>query len=144
MTADRRGASNADLRDYGVAPRSRRAPLERIARALVAQTKARARFVPAASNDDPQWLMLLELYIAARSDRQVSVSSLCVAAGVPSTTALRHMRSLERNGLVVRTAVPSDRRIALLQLTARARNQIEAYLASIAPNWRGLDEEPTA
>jgi hypothetical protein len=31
----------------------------------------------------------------------------------------------------------------LLKLTPRARNQIEAYLASIAPRWRDVDEDQT-
>jgi len=66
---------------------------------------------------DPAWDMLLDL-IAARLERtQVSVSSLCIAACVPPTTALRWIRHLAERGLVQREADPEDGRRIFVALS---------------------------
>lgn len=59
---------------------------------------------------DPAWDMLLDLMVANEEDRQVSVSGLCHASGVPTTTALRHFERLETLGLLARRPDPADRR----------------------------------
>jgi DNA-binding MarR family transcriptional regulator len=59
---------------------------------------------------DPAWDILLDLFIASEEGRRVSVTSLCQASGVPTTTALRHVDRLDELGLIDRTADPSDKR----------------------------------
>lgn len=59
---------------------------------------------------DPAWDMLLDLVVAADERRAVSVSGLCHASGVPTTTALRHVERLETLGLLKRTPDPVDKR----------------------------------
>ncbi|MBC9033480.1 MarR family transcriptional regulator [Sphingomonas sp. JC676] len=59
---------------------------------------------------DPAWDMLLDLLVASEEGRRVSVTSLCHASGVPTTTALRHVERLDELGLIDRTADPSDKR----------------------------------
>jgi DNA-binding MarR family transcriptional regulator len=59
---------------------------------------------------DPAWDMLLDLLVAQDEGRRVSVSGLCYASGVPTTTALRHVERLETLGMVSREGDPSDRR----------------------------------
>jgi hypothetical protein len=59
---------------------------------------------------DPAWDMLLDLMVAAEGARPVSVSGLCHASGVPTTTALRHVDRLEALGLLTRTPDPDDKR----------------------------------
>ena len=59
---------------------------------------------------DPAWDMLLDLVVAADERRAVSVSGLCHASGVPTTTALRHVERLETLGLLTRTPDPADKR----------------------------------
>lgn len=59
---------------------------------------------------DPAWDMLLDLMVADDEARPVSVSGLCHASGVPTTTALRHFERLETLGLLARTPDPRDRR----------------------------------
>src|SRR3546814_1454123 len=51
---------------------------------------------------EPAWDMLLDLYAAALEGRRLSVSSSCLAAGVPPTTALRWQRLLVERELVER------------------------------------------
>ena len=117
--------------------------LHRIARTMVAQVRSRATYLPEVACGDPEWLMLLELFIASGSGRQVTVSNLCAASGVPSTTALRHIGLLERNGLLIRTPAAKDRRISHVRLHERAQRRLQSYLSSIAPRWTAGSEEPS-
>ncbi len=80
---------------------------------------------------DPAWDMLLDL-MAARLDRQrVAVSSLCIAAAVPPTTALRWIKTLTDHGLFVRTADPQDGRRVFIELSDKAAAQLSAYLRAV-------------
>ncbi len=66
---------------------------------------------------DPAWDMMLDL-LAARIERlKVSVSSLCIAAAVPATTALRWIRTLTELGVFVRVSDPTDGRRVFIGLS---------------------------
>jgi DNA-binding MarR family transcriptional regulator len=67
---------------------------------------------------DPAWDMLLELYALHLEQRRVSVMSLCEAACVPASTALRWIARLENDGLAIRREDPYDRRRCWLDLSA--------------------------
>jgi DNA-binding transcriptional ArsR family regulator len=101
-----------------------------VARAIVAQIVHRSRFLELAT-EDPQWLMALELFIAAQEGSDISVSTLCMISGVPPTTALRHMRSLEAKGIFERAPHPKDGRVSLIRLSADAHRRVGDYLDSI-------------
>jgi DNA-binding MarR family transcriptional regulator len=74
--------------------------------------------------------MLLDL-MAARVERQrVAVSSLCIAAAVPPTTALRWIKTLCDQGLFVRVADPEDGRRVFIELAPETAAMMEAYLKS--------------
>lgn len=64
--------------------------------------------------------MLLDLYAAHLEGTQVSVSSLCIAAAVAPTTALRWIGKMTEAGLFTRQPDPVDRRRAFMVLTERA------------------------
>lgn len=117
-------------------------PLWMIARIMIAQMKRRHRHFPDAVFEDPQWMMMLELFIASEEGRNIAISSLCLASGVPSTTALRHIRALVAKGLFERTSHPRDRRICYVRLSKEARNQMIGYLVSVASGGLELDEPP--
>ncbi len=112
--------------------------LPALARVLVSQIHQRRCYWPRVPVGDPHWLMMLELFIAAEEQRLVSVSSLCMAAGVPSTTALRYVRTLEDKGPFERTVHPKDRRICHIRLSPDARRQMESYLESVGSTFGGL------
>lgn len=76
---------------------------------------------------DPAWDVLLDLFIAAQENRRVSVKSACVAASVPSTTALRYIGQLVEQGLVERQAHPTDSRSTHLTLTDLGRARMADY-----------------
>jgi DNA-binding MarR family transcriptional regulator len=77
---------------------------------------------------DPAWNILLDLYISERKGLMVSVSSMCIASKVPSTTALRWLTLIEKRGLIGRRPDDYDRRRSFLFLTDEGRKKIEATL----------------
>jgi hypothetical protein len=109
----------------------RRQSLVSVAREMVEHARRRTQFLPDAVFQDPQWMMALDLFIASEEGREVSVSSLCCASGVPSTTALRHIRYLQEQGIFERISHPNDKRISLVRLAEASRSQLARYLASI-------------
>ena len=79
---------------------------------------------------DPAWDILLDLYAAQLEQQRVAVSSLCIAAAVPATTALRWIKTLTEMGLLVRTADPHDGRRVYIELSETAADGLEAYFVS--------------
>lgn len=79
---------------------------------------------------DPAWDILLDLYIARSKDRRISVSSLCIAASVPATTALRWIKSLTEEGWLVREADPHDGRRMYVRLTDQACDKMRDFLSA--------------
>ncbi len=75
--------------------------------------------------------MLLDLFIADRERRKMTVKSVCISANVPTTTALRHLRWLHEQGLVERLSHPRDARSTHVRLTADAIKSMENYLTDI-------------
>lgn len=98
----------------------------------ILRTRAmRAKFFKAELFADPAWDMLLDLYRAHCDEHRVSVSSICLASGVPSTTALRWLSVLEEDGLIARRPDPFDGRRSFVRLTPKAIEAVEAYFAAI-------------
>ena len=109
--------------------------LAQVAATLLVQMNRRTHFLPEAAYEDPQWLMILELFVAAECGRRLCVSDLCEASCVPATTALRHIAALEGKGVIQRSPHPTDRRVSYFRLDAAARRKVERYLLSISPAW---------
>jgi DNA-binding MarR family transcriptional regulator len=82
--------------------------------------------------------MLLELYAIKCEGRRVSTSKLSIAAGVPSTTALRWIDKLEAEELVVRTVDPMDARRIWIALSATGIAAMESYLERIPLQQAGI------
>ena len=66
-----------------------------------------------------------------RERRQITVKSVCIAANVPTITALRHLRWLHEQGLVERLSHPRDARSTHVRLTAIAIVAMASYLDEI-------------
>jgi hypothetical protein len=99
-------------------------------RSIIRVRRLRDHFFKSDLFADPAWDMLLDL-MAARVERQrVAVSSLCIAAAVPPTTALRWIKSLCDQGLFVRVADPEDGRRVFIELSSETAQRMEAYLKS--------------
>ena len=80
---------------------------------------------------EPSWDMLLELYDAHFKGRRESVSSLCVASGVPSTTALRWLGNLVDEGWLKRTPDPTDARRSFVELTDKGLDAMSKVFAGM-------------
>jgi hypothetical protein len=121
-------------RSYGAPPRD--AALPKPGSAAEVRAAIRARRLRAAHFDaelfaDPAWDMLLDLHAATLEGARVSVSSLCIAAAVPGTTALRWIVTMTEAGLFERQADPADRRRAFIALTPATTTAMSAYFAAI-------------
>ncbi|MDO9370534.1 MAG: MarR family winged helix-turn-helix transcriptional regulator [Sphingopyxis sp.] len=125
-------------RDYAAIPRSF-VPEERAldrqrakaVRRMLRQRRMREQYFPADLFADPAWDMLLDLY-AARLERQpVSVSSLCIAAAVPATTALRWIKTMTDAGLFAREADPHDGRRIFIALAEGACDALARYFEAL-------------
>ncbi len=86
---------------------------------------------------EPAWDLLLDLFIAAREGKQVPVTSACIGAAVPTTTALRWLAVLEARGLILREADGRDARRIFVRLSPEADRQMADYFARIARANRG-------
>jgi DNA-binding MarR family transcriptional regulator len=64
-------------------------------------------------------------------DLPMPVSSLCIAAETPATTALRRLADLEGAGLVERRPDPKDKRRVFIALTAEGREKLENCLEGL-------------
>ena len=89
--------------------------------------RLRDQYFGAGLFEDPAWDMLLDLTAAELERARVSVSSLCIAAAVAPTTALRWISRMTEAGLFEREADPFDRRRAFMQLSAKARDGMHEY-----------------
>jgi DNA-binding MarR family transcriptional regulator len=97
-------------------------------RALIRLRRLRAQFFADHLFADPAWDMLLDLMAARLEQERVAVSSLCIAAAVPPTTALRWIRTMTEQGLFVRRQDPGDGRRIFIELSDSAAASMAAYL----------------
>ena len=81
---------------------------------------------------EPAWDILLDLFHAAKQRKRVSVTSACIAADVPSSTALRWIAVLEQKGLVIRESDPSDARRIFVRLSTVGYGRMVDFFATSA------------
>jgi hypothetical protein len=106
-------------------------PPPQVVRQIIANRQARARFFDPELFGDPAWDMLLDLTAAHGEGVQVSVTSLCIAAGVPTTTALRWLTQMVERGIFIRVPDAADRRRAFIALSDSAIAAMQGYFASV-------------
>ncbi len=97
-------------------------------RNLIRVRRLRDRFFPDELFADPAWDILLDLMASRLEGTRVSVSSLCIAAAVPATTALRWIKSMTDQGYLERCADPTDARRVYIQLSDDSAHQMAQYL----------------
>ncbi len=124
-----RGEGEEDAAGRAGAPRAR-LPDAAVIRRLIKARQMRAQFFDAALFADPAWDILLDLSAARAEQRQVSVTSLCIAAGVPATTALRWIGQMVDSGLLLRLSDPHDRRRAYIALAEETAQAMARYFAA--------------
>jgi len=78
---------------------------------------------------EPAWDILLDLFIAAKERKRLPVTSACIGAAVPSTTALRWLTVLEEKGLILREHDTTDARRIFVRLSSEGYEKMVAYFA---------------
>lgn len=113
--------------------RGRPAPLSfpdgraRGVRDMIWRRRRRESHFPADLFADPAWDMLLDLYAAHYEQKTVSVSSLCIAAAVPATTALRWIKTMVDEGWFIRSEDPYDGRRIHIALSGDGCKRMDSY-----------------
>lgn len=134
-------ANELETEDYGAAAGSRLRPADSssswndlntqfILSRAVENYRARRRrkmFLDPSLFGEPAWDILLDLFAARLQNRRISVSSACIGADVPPTTALRWLGLLEEAGLVTRHENDSDLRVTWVKLTDEASKAMFEY-----------------
>jgi DNA-binding MarR family transcriptional regulator len=100
-------------------------------RAVIRARRLRSRYFSEELFADPAWDMLLDLLQAEISQLRTPVSSLCIAAAVPATTALRWLKALVQQGIFVRRADPHDGRRVFVELAPEASSALRRYFAEV-------------
>lgn len=100
-------------------------------RTEIRRRRSREQFFPSDLFADPAWDMLLDLYAARLEGQMVSVSSLCIAASVPATTALRWIKTLTDSGLFEREADEKDGRRIFIAMSDKAFSSMERYFETL-------------
>jgi len=100
-------------------------------RAVIRARRLRARYFREDLFADPAWDMLLDLLQAEIAQLRVPVSSLCIAAAVPATTALRWLKTMVSQGIFVRRADPHDGRRVFVELAPEASQALRRYFAEV-------------
>ena len=104
-----------------------------IVRKVIRARRLRSRFFEEDMFADPAWDMLLDLLQAEIAQLRVPVSSLCIAAAVPATTALRWLKTMTDKGIFVRRADPHDGRRVFVELAPDASAAMRRYFAEVGP-----------
>ena len=115
------------------APPSGEAPavsIDQVSQVIRAR-RVRARYFDEELFADPAWDMLLDLLQAEIAQHRVPVSSLCIAAAVPATTALRWIKTMTDAGLFKRRADPHDGRRVFVELAPQASDALRRYFREV-------------
>lgn len=100
-------------------------------RSVIRARRLRSRFFEEDLFADPAWDMLLDLLQSEIAQLRVPVSSLCIAAAVPATTALRWLKTMTNKGIFVRRADPHDGRRIFVELSRDASLAMRRYFAEV-------------
>jgi DNA-binding MarR family transcriptional regulator len=96
---------------------------------VIRARRLRSRYFDEELFADPAWDMLLDLLQAEIAQLRVPVSSLCIAASVPATTALRWLKTMTSQGIFVRRADSRDGRRVFVELAPAASQAMRRYFA---------------
>lgn len=102
-----------------------------VVRSVIRARRLRTRYFPDDMFADPAWDMLLDLLQAEIAQLRVPVSSLCIAAAVPATTALRWLKTMTQQGIFLRRADPHDGRRVFVELAPDASKALRRYFADV-------------
>lgn len=100
-------------------------------RSLINSRRLRDRFFRDARFGEPAWDILLDLALAWFEKKSVSASSVCIASGVPMSTAMRWINEMVEVKLIERWIDPTDGRRNLVQIAPATRLAMLHYIAAL-------------
>jgi DNA-binding transcriptional ArsR family regulator len=103
-----------------------------LARLILRERRYREDCLGAHYFADPVWDIMLDLFAAQVRGEQVATSSLVIAASVPQSTALRHIRRLVKEGVIIAWADPNDGRRTFVRLS----DDRHARVGALMRQWR--------
>jgi hypothetical protein len=130
--ADNLAQTAERLRAAAAAPPEGRPSAAVFARHILAARGRIGNFIDADLFADPARDILLDLFVAGEEGRRISISSCCIAAAVPPTTALRWIGMLKKRNLIQETVDPADGRRKWLSLTPHIHDAMRDYVNAIA------------
>lgn len=101
-------------------------------RQVIVARATRRKFFEGDLFADPAWDILLELYALRCEQRRTSTSKLCLASGVPGTTALRWIEKLVKDGLIEKSPDPFDARRVWVTLSDSGFELMRCYLQQLS------------
>jgi DNA-binding MarR family transcriptional regulator len=127
-----------ELDDVAGAPQTPvKAAMSDRVRAILYARRKRTHFFDSELFADPAWDILLELYAAHLGQYRTAVTSLCIGAAVPATTALRWIKLLETRGLILRRPDATDGRRVFMELSDTAVAAMDSLFSAV-PSWEPL------
>lgn len=99
-------------------------------RQMIRRRQIRGKFFDADLLAEPAWDMLLDLAAARAEGKRVSVTSLCLASGVPVSTASRWIERMMEGGLLHREQDQADGGRVFLSLSDQAISALDRYFAA--------------
>jgi hypothetical protein len=107
--------------DFALADQAERLYIER---------RRRSRFFPEHLFAEPAWDILLDLFVNGVRNRTISITSACIAGGIPATTGLRWLGVLEKEGLLIRDVSEEDARVTWVSLSDFGMDMMRRYVAA--------------
>lgn len=86
--------------------------------------------------EDSALMMLFELYLSHVEKYDLTVTGLCAATDVPSTTALRRIDVICNLGMAAKRKDPRDSRRVFITLTAQGLETVTRFSEALAPYLR--------
>lgn len=113
-----------------------------LAEQLYQERRRRSRHFPAHLFAEPAWDILLDLFVNGVRKRAISITSACIAGGIPPTTGLRWLGLLEKEGLLVRETSGADARVTWVRLSDEGMKAVRGYIAE-GPGRAVAPDSPT-
>jgi hypothetical protein len=103
---------------------------ESVARVIRARSE-RARYVPTELFGDPVWDIMLHLLHAEIAHRRASVSSACLASGLPESVGLRWLNTMVQHGLALVEPHPDVTAGGSIELVPEVSRALRRYFREV-------------
>jgi hypothetical protein len=111
-----------------------------VLRRIIRERRVRERYFNEVRFGEPAWDIILDLTLAWFENKTVAVSSLCIASGVPMSTAMRWINDMIEAGIIDRWIDPADGRRTLVRITPATRDAMLRYLAALNVSENALSQ----